>query len=112
MLRAIHTLVLIVLSELRLLLLRLICHLPHCNRIHHMHMLLIHWIWHAHPRVHHHILVELPLHHHALVLKHFLREGRHSSEKLRPPGYERYFILRLSIIAGFRVIVRALAIPN
>ncbi len=119
MLSAIRTLVLILLSELSLLLLSLIRHLSHCIWINHLHLLLIHWVWHllllilhAHSRVHHQILTEFPLHHHALVLKHFLREGRHPSEKLRTPGDGRDLILGLSVIAGFRCIVRALAIPN
>jgi len=118
MLRAIHTLVLIMLSELSLLLLSLKRHLPHCIRIHHLHLLLIHGVWHllllilhAYPRVHHQILIQFTLHHHALVLKHFLREGGHPSKKLRPPGDERDLVLWLSVIAGFRGIVRALAIP-
>jgi hypothetical protein len=92
MLRAIHTLVLILLSELSLLLLSLKRHLTHCIRIHRLHLLLIHEVWHllllilhAHPMVHHQILIQFTLHHHSLVLKHFLREGRHSSKKLRPP---------------------------
>jgi hypothetical protein len=65
MLRAIHTLVLILLSELSLLLLSLKRHLPHCIRIHHLHLLLIQGVWHLlllilhahHPRVHHQILI-------------------------------------------------------
>ena len=119
MLRAIHTLVLILLGELSLLLLSLKRHLTHCIRIHHLHLLLIHGVWHllllildAHPRVHHQILTDFTLHHHALVLKHFLREGRHPSKKLRSPGDKGDLVLWLSVIAGFGGIVRALAIPN
>ena len=118
MLRAIHTLVLILLSELRLLLLSLKRHLPYRIRDH-LHLLLKQGVWHllllilhARPKVHHHILTDFTLHHHSLVLKHFLREGRHPSKKLRPPGDEGDLVLWLSVIAGFGGIVRALAIPD
>lgn len=118
-LRTVGTLCFELLSVLGWFLRSLKCHLSLIQSwiIHHLHVLLVNLIRHL-LQIHRCSrcgkakLSHLTLHHHSMILHHFMRIRWHSSKKLGPSRDRWDFVLWLRVVASLGSIVWALTISN